>query len=100
MLMRGAASAATVRAALLFPSDDCPIHTNLPGAHLAAVGQEFAHKGELTLARENHAAVMRELKRMQDEPGYVSVWEPKTILEAEQAAPADEAALTVCSYSS
>ena len=29
------------------------------------------------LVRENHGAVMRELKRMQDEPGYVSEWEPK-----------------------
>jgi hypothetical protein len=46
----------------------------------AALGQEFQQKDELTLTRENHAAVMRELKRMQDEPGYVSAWEPKTVL--------------------
>ena len=42
----------------------------------AALGQEFPQKDELALVRENHSAVMRELKRMQDEPGYVSEWEP------------------------
>jgi hypothetical protein len=46
----------------------------------SALGQEFGQKDELALTRENHAAVMRELKRMQDEPGYVSAWEPKTAL--------------------
>ena len=46
----------------------------------AALGQEFQQKDDLVLTRDNHAAVMRELKRMQDEPGYVSVWEPKTSL--------------------
>lgn len=46
----------------------------------AALGQEFPQKDELALVRENHSAVMRELKRMQDEPGYVSEWEPKTEL--------------------
>jgi hypothetical protein len=45
-------------------------------------------KDELALTRENHAAVMRELKRMRDEPGYVSAWEPKTALNVEHAAPA------------
>ena len=54
----------------------------------SALGQEFTQKGELDLTRENHAAVMRELKRMQDEPGYVSAWEPKTALDGAQAAPA------------
>jgi hypothetical protein len=44
----------------------------------AALGQDFPQKDELTLTRENYAAVMRELKRMQDEPDYVSTWEPKT----------------------
>lgn len=44
----------------------------------AALGQEFPHQGELALVRENHCAVMRELKRMQDEPGYVSEWTEKT----------------------
>jgi len=53
----------------------------------AALGQDFAQKGELALTRENHDAVMRELRRMQDEPGYVSAWEPKTALDAEQMAP-------------
>ena len=43
----------------------------------AALGQEFPQQGELALVRENYSAVMRELKRMQDEPGYVSEWEPK-----------------------
>jgi DUF1680 family protein len=54
----------------------------------AALGQDFPQKDELALTRENPAAVMRELKRMQDEPGYVSAWEPKTALDMEQAAPA------------
>ncbi|MDD2966309.1 MAG: hypothetical protein PHN64_02280 [Desulfovibrionaceae bacterium] len=43
----------------------------------AALGQAFPQQGELSLVRENYSAVMRELKRMQDEPGYVSEWEPK-----------------------
>ena len=51
----------------------------------AALGQGFPQQGELMLTRENHAAVMRELKRMQDEPGYVSVWEPRTSLDVERA---------------
>lgn len=46
----------------------------------AALGQDFPQKDELALVRENHGAVMRELKRMQDEPGYVSEWEPKRSL--------------------
>ena len=45
----------------------------------AALGQEFSQQGELSLVRENYSAVMRELKRMQDEPGYVSEWEPKKV---------------------
>ena len=45
----------------------------------AALGQEFPQQGELALVRENYSAVMRELKRMQDEPGYVSAWEPKIL---------------------
>jgi pyruvate-formate lyase len=52
-----------------------------------ALGQDFSQKDELALTRENHSAVMRELKRMQDEPGYVSAWEPKTAQDAEQAVP-------------
>jgi len=49
----------------------------------AALGQEFPQKEELTLVRENHGAIIRELQRMQDEPNYVSAWEPKTSLVAE-----------------
>ena len=45
----------------------------------AALGQEFPQQSELALVRENHSAVMRQLKRMQDEPGYVSEWEPKVL---------------------
>jgi hypothetical protein len=30
------------------------------------------------------------LKRMQDESGYASTWEPKTALAMEQAAPAED----------
>jgi hypothetical protein len=54
----------------------------------AALGQVFPQQTELTLTRENHAAIMYELKRMQDEPQYVSAWEPKTALDAAQPAPA------------
>jgi N12 class adenine-specific DNA methylase len=46
----------------------------------AALGQEFPQQDELALVRENHSAVMRELKRMQDEPGYVSEWEPRAVV--------------------
>jgi hypothetical protein len=46
----------------------------------SALGQEFPQKDALTLTRENHGAVMRELQRMQNEPEYVSAWEPKTSL--------------------
>lgn len=50
----------------------------------AALGKEFPQQDELALARENHGAVIRELQRMQNEPGYVSTWEPKTSLIKEQ----------------
>jgi hypothetical protein len=50
--------------------------------------QEFPQKDELALMRENHAAVIRKLKRIQDGLGYVSAWEPKTELDAEKAASA------------
>ena len=53
----------------------------------AALGQEFPQKEELALVRENHGAVMRELQRMQNEPDYVSSWEPKTALAEEASAP-------------
>ena len=46
----------------------------------AAMGKEFPQKDELALVRENHNAVIRELQRMQDQPGYVSTWTPKTSL--------------------
>ena len=46
----------------------------------AAMGKEFPQKEELVLTRENHGAVIRELQRMQDQPGYVSTWTPKTAL--------------------
>ena len=49
----------------------------------AALGKEFPQKDELTLVRENHGAIIRELQRMQDEQGYVSTWEPKTSLDVE-----------------
>ena len=45
----------------------------------AALGVEFPQKEELDLVRENHDAVMRELKRMQDDPSYVSSWVPRTL---------------------
>lgn len=46
----------------------------------AALGREFPQQEELALTRENHTAVMRELKRMQDDANYVSTWTPKTSL--------------------
>ncbi len=46
----------------------------------AALGKEFPQQEELALTRENHTAVMRELKRMQDDANYVSTWTPKTSL--------------------
>ena len=49
----------------------------------AALGKGFPQMNELTLVRENHGAVMRELQRMQDDAGYVSTWEPKTSLVEE-----------------
>ena len=49
----------------------------------AALEKEFLQKDELVLARENHSAVIRELQRMQDDPNYVSTWEPKTSLVVE-----------------
>ncbi|MBQ9105957.1 MAG: hypothetical protein IJY48_07540 [Mailhella sp.] len=42
-----------------------------------ALGKEFPQKEELVLARENHAAVIRELQRMQEDSSYVSSWKPK-----------------------
>lgn len=48
------------------------------------LSQEFPQKKELELVRENHAAVLRELKRMQDEPGYVSEWKPKKLSDITQ----------------
>jgi hypothetical protein len=59
----------------------------------AALGQDFPQKAELTLTRENHDAVMRELRRMQDDPGYGSTWEPKTSLSVEAAIPVQAAML-------
>ena len=50
----------------------------------AALGKEFPQQDELALTRENHTAVMRELKRMQDDANYVSTWTPKTSLADEQ----------------
>ena len=53
------------------------------GDDIAALGKEFPQKDELTLARENHGAVIRELQRMQDDSNYVSTWEPKKSLIVE-----------------
>jgi hypothetical protein len=43
-------------------------------------------KDELALVRENRA-VIRELQRMQKEPGHVSAWAPKTAPVADAAVP-------------
>ena len=45
----------------------------------STLGKEFPQKAELELTRENHAAVIRELQRMQEDAEYVSEWKPKTI---------------------
>lgn len=50
-----------------------------------ALGKEFPQKAELELVRQNHSDVMRELQRMQNEPGYVSEWQPKTLDASEKA---------------
>ena len=50
----------------------------------ATLGKEFPQQDELALTRENHTAIMRELKRMQDDANYVSTWTPKTSLADEQ----------------
>ncbi len=49
----------------------------------SALGKEFPQKAELELTRENHAAVIRELQRMQDDENYVSEWKPKTLDKTE-----------------
>ena len=45
----------------------------------AKIGEGFAQADELELVRRNHDAVIRELKRMQDDKGYVSEWVPMTL---------------------
>lgn len=55
----------------------------------AALEQEFPQKAELALVRENHNEVMRELKHMQNDPDYVSEWQPKT-LSASDSTPAKQ----------
>ena len=49
----------------------------------SALGKEFPQKAELELTRENHAAVIRELQRMQEDPDYVSQWQPKKVEQSE-----------------
>ena len=49
----------------------------------SALGKEFPQKAELELTRENHAAVIRELQRIQDDENYVSEWKPKTLDKTE-----------------
>ncbi|NLP65522.1 N-6 DNA methylase [Paraburkholderia sacchari] len=43
------------------------------------LGKPFAQQRELELLRKNNADVMVELRKMQDDPEYVSTWEPATI---------------------
>lgn len=43
------------------------------------LGKPFAQQRELELLRKNNADVMVELRQMQDDPEYVSTWEPATI---------------------
>ncbi|KAA0178843.1 helicase [Cupriavidus gilardii] len=43
------------------------------------LSKPFAQSRELELARKNNAEVMVELRKMQDDPQYVSTWQPATI---------------------
>ncbi|MBQ9452822.1 MAG: helicase, partial [Desulfovibrio sp.] len=43
------------------------------------LAKPFGQQQALELARENHAGVMAELKRMQDDKGYESTWSPRTL---------------------
>lgn len=47
----------------------------------AQIGEAFPQADDLELVRRNHDAVMRELKRMQDDRAYVSEWVPMTLEE-------------------
>ena len=47
----------------------------------AQTGEGFPQTDELELVRQNHDAVLRELKRMQDDKAYVSEWVPMTLEE-------------------
>lgn len=46
---------------------------------LATVNKPFPQMDELLLTRENHSIALAELKKMQDDPNYVSTWKPKQI---------------------
>ena len=48
-----------------------------------ALGKEFPQTAELELTRENHAAVIRELQRMQDDLEYVSERQLKKLEKTE-----------------
>lgn len=48
---------------------------------MASINQEFPQMAELVLVRDNHAAILRELTRMQNEPEYISNWQPKTLTD-------------------
>ncbi len=52
----------------------------LPSAE-QALDKPFAQADDLKLVRENHSAVMKELKLTQEINGYVSEWKPKTLQE-------------------
>nr|WP_318290171.1 DEAD/DEAH box helicase family protein [Paraburkholderia sp. BL8N3] len=43
------------------------------------LGKPFAQQRELELLRKNNADVMVEIRKMQDDPEYISTWEPATI---------------------
>ena len=49
----------------------------------STLGKEFPQKAELELTRENHAAVIRELQKMQENPEYVSNWQPQILEKTE-----------------
>ena len=61
----------------------------------ANLAKPFAQQQALELARENHSAVLAELKRMQDDKGYESTWTPNT-LEAAQPTPKPDMPPTGC----
>ncbi len=61
----------------------------------ASIDKPFGQFEKLALVRENHSAVIRELQRMQDEPGYVSEWKPRERLQNPAKGPTSSVTMRV-----